>query len=180
MNDTAFTHDFTGDPRAKLHEYITLINEMTRRNDHVMGDRSKRMVVIERLIEEYVAQTGRHPDGKHLERLTDAILYEELTDSHPDKMTRNEYPIMSDTQLARRREGKQVKKDGRNKGEVPLNAAKYFGSDLRNYREPVRKGLSTQEAINVDNKTKSRNKERQRVYREFTKTQPVTTYNMND
>ncbi|EPC8408886.1 hypothetical protein ACR3AM_003156 [Bacillus thuringiensis] len=39
---------------------------------------------------------GERPEPKQLERLADLLLYKELHDAHPDKMSREEYPIMSD------------------------------------------------------------------------------------
>jgi len=113
-------------------------------------------------------------DGELMERLTNAILHEDLTNMHPDKMTNEEYPIMSETQLARRREGKHVEKGKFSKGEIPIGAAALHGTDGRDYRTPKRRPLTTKEAIAVDSISKSRNKERQRKYREFTKAQPVT------
>lgn len=113
-------------------------------------------------------------DANLIERLTNAILHEDLTNMHPDKMTREDYPIMSETQLARRREGKHVEKGKFAKGEVPIGAAALHGTDGKDHRTPKRRPLTTKEAIAVDYESKSRNKARQRKYREFTKAQPVT------
>lgn len=65
-------------------------------------DRALRIEAIGKLIDEYVDSTGRVPDARIIETLTDAILHEELTDRHPDKITREEYPFMSERQIQRR------------------------------------------------------------------------------
>jgi hypothetical protein len=67
-----------------------------------IGNRQARIKAIDKLCEEYTAAVGEIPDSRQLQRLADEILREELTDKHPDKMTRNEYPIISIRQLNRR------------------------------------------------------------------------------
>lgn len=61
-----------------------------------------RMKAVGDLSDAYVEQTGERPDGRQIERLTDYILKDELTDPHADKVTNNEYPILSVVQLSRR------------------------------------------------------------------------------
>ncbi|WP_242241707.1 hypothetical protein [Bacillus cereus group sp. BfR-BA-01309] len=75
------------------------------------------------------------------------MLYEELADTHPDKMARSEFPIMSETQLARRQFGKGVKKGKLAKGEVSLKKLKYIGVDHKNHHIPTRRPLSDYELI---------------------------------
>lgn len=70
--------------------------------------REERFKAIEALTEEYFAVRGKMPSASALDRLSTLCLYEEITDTHPDKMTRGEYPIMSDTQ-ADRRDDKEIK-----------------------------------------------------------------------
>lgn len=53
---------------------------------------------IDLLIEAYFHQTGHKPDAYQLERLANYILKEDLTDPHPDKVTRTEYPILNEGQ----------------------------------------------------------------------------------
>jgi len=136
--------------------------------------RAERFKAVEQLTDEYIAASGKRPDMRVLDRLSSLCLYEELTDSNPDKMTQNEYPIMSEEQYARRTEGKHVRrrdKDGKilpNKTEIPLKASYDIGTDGHNYRTPKRRPLSTDEALIVDSK-KSRNEERLRKYNEFIK-----------
>lgn len=46
--------------------------------------------------------TGREPQPARLRELADFILMEELADTHPDKVTRKEYPILTSKQVERR------------------------------------------------------------------------------
>lgn len=153
-----------------LHEEITKLQTATKRGEL---PREVRLVKIEQLTEDYFAKTGEVPDGKALERLADLCLYEELTDSRPDKMTLEEYPIMSEIQESRRKEGKHRKKEANTRIEVPLGIAENVGVDRRNYNRPTRRDRSNRENQFVDKEAKIRNKERKKVYDEFTKVQPV-------
>lgn len=153
-----------------LHEEITKLQQATKRGEL---PREVRLVKIEQLTEDYYAKTGKLPDDKALERLADLCLYEELTDDRPDKMTIEEYPIMSDTQLARRQEGKHRKKEANYRIEVPLGIAENIGVDGINYNAPTRRDRSNREHEFINKEAKSRNKERKKNYTEFTKVQPV-------
>lgn len=96
---------------------------------------------IEWLTTEYLNTTGKVPDGKLLERMADTLLHAELTDNAKDKMSKYEYPILSDMQYARRTEGRHTRKkrqDGGAVREVPLAQAKNIGADGRDYSLPVR------------------------------------------
>lgn len=46
--------------------------------------------------------TEREPKPARLKELADFILMEELADTHPDKVTRKEYPILTGKQVERR------------------------------------------------------------------------------
>jgi hypothetical protein len=160
------------DVKTKLHEDITQLQQATKRGEL---PREVRLVKIEALTEDYYANTGEMPDAVALERLADLCLYEELTDPNPDKMTAEEYPIMSETQKARRQEGRHVKKESQRK-EVSFEATGTIGTDRIDYRRPTRK---VNEELR-DKKEKSRNAERRRKYNEFTKLQPVITSFLGD
>lgn len=110
---------------------------------------------------------GELPEPKQLERLADLLLYEELSNTHPDKMAREEYPIMSEHQLSRR-----------HSGEVSMKVAEEYGSDRRNYKPPVRRKRTRKETWKIDREAKSRNEERRNMYREFTRVQAVKVYNV--
>lgn len=142
------------------------VNELIDKN---IADRAARMHAIDDLINEYVNAIGTAPDPVQLERLANYILREELTDSNPHKVRHAEYPIFTETQLKRRRGT-----------EAPEHAAYYIGNDGRDYRYPERRKRSIKEMLFIDKKAKSRNKERRRKYREFTKPSEVKKYFLED
>lgn len=120
-------------------------------------------------------------DGALLDRLNDIILYDDFVDSNPNKAREAEYPVFSETQLARRREGKhQGKREGVVGREVAFGQSNSVGVDGRNYATPIRRERSDKENTFMDAGTKSRNRERQQAYDAFTKEQPVITYNLAD
>lgn len=127
--------NFAGNYKQKLEEYV-----VTLEGSAGQYEREERMQVIEQLTDAYVEQTGKVPDGKMLERMTNVVLHEELTDRRADKMTLEEYPIMSDHQYGRRTTGSQ---QPRNKAgvvtyEVPLEHGSNVGIDGRDYTPHTR------------------------------------------
>jgi hypothetical protein len=162
------------DYKAVLHEAITELQKATKRGEL---PRELRLVKIEELTEGYYAKTGEMPDGVALERLADLCLYEELTDDDRMKVRNNEYPFLSETQLARRQEGLHAR--GGTSGEVPLAAAESVGTDGRSYGIPTRRERNKRENRFVDKEAKIRNKERKHTYVEFTKVQPVIVRKMS-
>jgi hypothetical protein len=155
------------DYKAILHEDITELQKATKRGEL---PREVRLVKIEHLTEGYYAKTGEMPDGVALERLADLCLYEELTDPNIHKVAHNEYPFLSEHQFDRR--------DNRESavGDALDNSA----SDGRRHTKPTRRSRSDYENRLVDKKAKIRNKERKKVYNEFTKVHPVITYKIGD
>ena len=139
-----------------------------------------RLQRIEEMIESFFASTGEMPDSASLQRLSDLCLYEELTDTDEHKIMHNEYPIMSETQIARRQEGKHSRNEDNPKIEVPLGIAENYGTDGRVYDYPVRRQRSERENRFVDESARQRNKERNSTYKEFTKVQPVITWKIGD
>jgi hypothetical protein len=161
------------DYKAQLHEDITELQRATKRGEM---PRELRLVKIEALTEGYFAKTGEIPDEITLERLSDLCLYEELSDPDEHKVARNEYPILSETQIARRQEGKHQRKNDNPKIEVPLGIAENYGTDGKVHDYPTRRVRSERENRFVDKEARIRNKERKNRYAEFTKVQPVITY----
>jgi hypothetical protein len=102
-------------------------------------DRTKRIALIDELIESYIAATGQRPDSVQLDRLATLCLREELTDSDPHKMKRDEFPLLNDDQYIRRKTGLHRKKDGRGVMETSFKLAAEIGTDGKNYRKPKRK-----------------------------------------
>ncbi|MES9796409.1 hypothetical protein [Bacillus toyonensis] len=124
-----------------------------------------RAIEIKSLTDAYVEVVGERPEPKQLEQLADLLLYQDLSNTHPDMMAREEYPIMSDYQLSRR-----------HSGEVSMKIAKEYGVDRRNYKSPVCRKRTRRETWQIDREAKSRNEERQKIYREFTRVQGVRSY----
>src|SRR5690625_3580568 len=62
---------------------------------------NKRIEAANAIIEEYIEAHAERPPASVLSRLATYVLLDTLTDSHPDKMTREEYPIMSYGQTGR-------------------------------------------------------------------------------
>ncbi|PGY46861.1 hypothetical protein [Bacillus thuringiensis] len=162
----AYTFDINGDYKAQFETYVnTLITTRRESDSDAISNRDVRAREIKSLTDAYVGTVGERPEPKQLERLADLLLYEELHDTHPDKMTLAEYPIMSDHQLSRR-----------HSGEVSMKVAEEYGVDRRNYKPPVRRKRTRKETWQIDKEAKSRNEERRKVYREFTRVQPVNDY----
>lgn len=128
-------YNFSGDFKGKLHDIITDNTELMKETP-----REERMKAMDELIDDYVEQTGERPDGSTLERLANLVLHEELSDSHPDKMTREETPILSDRMQAVRQEGRERKKNsaGVTTTEVPIEHGQNVATDGSNYTLPVR------------------------------------------
>lgn len=118
--------------------------------------RAERFKAVEELTEKYIEATGKRPDYAQLDRLSTLCLYEEITDPHPDKMSRNEYPIMSDDQHRRKTEGRHVTRhdsEGKAKPlrrEVPLSLAGNVATDGRDYSYPSRRMLDVQETMDKE------------------------------
>lgn len=156
-----------------------------------LADRSQRIKLIERVTDEYVAAhadvnqaalerwemsgcKGERPasiplDSALIERLTDAILDEELTDTHPDKITRTEYPFMSTWQIDLRRDR-----------ETGLKAAEETGTDGRDYRKPTRRRRTSYENWCVDRDAKIRNADRAAQYKRDTAPGPIVAYKVRE
>lgn len=156
-----------------------------------VADRAERMILINRIADDYVKEhaevnqaaldrweaggfRGERPasltvDTTLLERLTDAVLNEELSDTHPDKVTREEYPFFSAHQLKLRHDR-----------ETSLKAAEETGTDGRDYRVPKRRRRSGYENNFVDANAKIRNLERAAQYKRDTAAGALVTYNLRD
>lgn len=118
----------------------------------------------------------RQYDAKLLEQLANLALHEELTDKSQYKVREEEYPFLSDMQMARRTEGAHERNNGVQKGEAPFTNAETIATNGRNYAVPKRRKRSIHEDMLRDEQALIRNKERRRKYNEFTAVQPVITY----
>lgn len=147
-------------------EFSVNVTELIERS---ITDRTERMAAVQELIDAYIDSVGKRPDGAELERLTDYILREELTDPHPDKVTRNEYPFMSDWQLDLRRDR-----------EYSLDLAENHGIDGKDYRQPTRRRRTAKEERFIDKVAQLKNKRRNAQYKQDTSPGKLETYNLRD
>lgn len=108
-------------------EMHDLISEEFTRFKRDKTTREHRMQFAEALTERYFADHEFMPDGTVLDRLGTLILQDELADTHPDKMAREEYPLLSDSQA-----------DERYKDERSLKAAQDVATDGTDYRVKTR------------------------------------------
>jgi len=125
-----------------------------------IADRAERMAAVSALIDSYVEENGEALDGDVLDKLTDYVLNEELTDVRPDKIAREEYPFLSDRQERLRR-----------KREVPL-------SDISEQLESGDVDL----IFYASSKEQALHEIKREVahYRKLNRKQPVTTYNLRE
>ncbi len=122
--------------------YKSRMEEYVQQLEQSVGEvpRDARMQMVEDLTDAYVEQTGKTPDGPLLERLANVILHEELSDSHPDKMTLEEYPIMSERMYKVRTQGSERKKNkaGVVTYEVPITHGVNVATDGTDYTPNTR------------------------------------------
>ena len=152
-----------------ISEYIPVLANAIKHNTpftfdghtYDVADRQERSVAVQALLDVC------YHDGDQLDTLAFLLMYEEMTDSHPDKMTNTEYPFYSDTQLARRKHGVHRKNDGRGLKEVPLWCADNVATDGKDCSFPKRRKRDDRENRYIDEVTVSRNKERRLRYRKF-------------
>lgn len=115
----------------QIHAYINVLNALLRK--HKKEGRpvcaTERIDHVNELTEAYFAQVGIMPKEAALERLSYIILFDELTDNHPDKVTREEYPIMSDDQDDRRKWRERVAED------MSLGDRRFFGRRKVSYTD---------------------------------------------
>jgi hypothetical protein len=128
------------------------------------------MALIGLITEDYGDKSERPADWFGLlERLTDAILDEELTDPNPHKVAHTEYPFFSERQLDLRRDR-----------ETGLKAAEETGTDGRDYRRPTKRRRTNYENWRVDKEAAGRNAERQAQYKRDTAAGRPASYNLRD
>lgn len=179
-----------------MNDYKTQFNEeVTSIIAANIADRMERMAAVQALIDRYIAAQGITPDAAQLERLTDYILREELTDPDAHKSAHNEYPILSEIQMERRRFGARGNEDTNMRGEVALNigddiddsasrhhsgVGSQLATDGKTHRYPIRRTRSKQEQIFVDENTKIRNKRRAEQYKKDTAPSKITKYKVKE
>ena len=128
--------------------------------------RPERMAYIDFLLSKYPPQQMRMAPSLTAvyETMADAILMEELTDPNLHKVMHNEYPILSEHQLLRRRSGKYTARDGSNmRGEVDISKVEaVVGTDRRAHGAVSRRKRSNYENNFVDDRTRGRTYDKER------------------
>lgn len=159
--------------------------------EYDVADRTERMELIERISDEYVKAhadvnqrridaweqlggKGQRPvsltlNTALLDKLTDAVLNEEITDPNPHKVLHTEYPFFSQRQLDLRRDR-----------ETSLKAAEETGTDGRDYRLPKRRRRTNYENWRVDTGAKIRNEARAAQYERDIAPGTIVKYNLRD
>lgn len=131
--------------------------------------RPKRMAQINEMIDEYVANYGEVPPPTQIERLTDSILHEELTDPNRMKVRDTEYPFLSVRQLERRYEN-----------EYSLDLAESYDANGNNRAKPERRHRIAREQRFVDKMAQQKNRARNAQYKRDTSPGGVISYNLHD
>ncbi|MCY7439421.1 hypothetical protein QPL77_14540 [Bacillus pumilus] len=135
--------------KEELHEAITALYERTKAGTL---ERKERIVEINDLLESYDGT----PPTNALERISDLILYEELSDTRRNKMTAEEYPIMSERMEKTRKTG-----------EASDKMAEEYDITGANYAVPKRRTRSPYDNLFTDRHAKSRNKSARKRYNAF-------------
>ncbi|MGT4651552.1 hypothetical protein [Bacillus cereus] len=135
--------------KEEMHEAITALYERTKAG---ALERVERISEIDALITAY----DDTPPETALERLSDLILYEELSDTRRNKMTAEEYPIMSERMEKTRRTGESSDKMAEEYDTVGTNRA-----------IPKRRTRSPYENLFTDRHAKARNKTARKRYNAF-------------
>lgn len=110
----------TGCSTDQFSEYTSLLFYLAKKG---ASTPSERISKVAQMTNAYVEFREDRPHYTQLDRLASLILRDDLIDKHPDKMTRNEYPIMSASQ-----------REEREKGETSMKWAESIAIDGRDYQ----------------------------------------------
>lgn len=97
----AFDGLFIGDFKEEFSKQVTKLLK-TVDDEGNPPDIPTRIRIIEAIFDAYIEQTGYVPDGAQVQRLANWMLLEDLTNNHPDKVTREPYPFLTKRQLRTR------------------------------------------------------------------------------
>ena len=106
------SYSFTiGKHTQQAHDYVSALIDgaYSRKNAGNPTTPSERVNSAQSICESYYAQVGQQPPSAVLSRLAWYLVFDEMTDSHPDKMTREEIPVMSGGQTKRYFEKAKIK-----------------------------------------------------------------------
>lgn len=99
-----FDGTFAGNAGEAVTTFDSIVEYLLRLKDDAGNPPSvdERNQIIDNVTNSYIMQTRKTPKGSKLQRLANWLMLETLTDSHSDKITREEYPIMTKRQLRTR------------------------------------------------------------------------------
>lgn len=100
-NKSYFTGFFLGAYKTRLEKEVTRLLAFVDEHGEPPTIATRNQI-IEALFDTYVAETGNVPDGNQVQRLANWLLLEDLTNNHPDKVTREAYPFMTKRQMRTR------------------------------------------------------------------------------
>lgn len=150
-------------------QHIEDINdEADEKFRNTLANRQLRMQIVEDLTECYREAAGDWPDGLVLERLTNAILEEELYSDDNYYVKHTEYPILNER-----------KYESRTRKDVKSEGLETVDTGGKNQRKPTKRKRGKYENAFIDKHTRGKNRERRKKYQEFTKVQPVKRWNMH-
>ena len=106
------SYSFTiGKHAQQAHDYVSALIDgaYSRKNAGNPMTPSERVNSAQSICESYFEHVGQQPPSAVLSRLAWYIDFDHMTDSHPDKMTREEIPVMSGGQTKRYFEKAKIK-----------------------------------------------------------------------
>ena len=106
------SYSFTiGKHKEQAHDYVSALIDgaYSRKNAGNPTSPSERVLLAKDICESYYEQVGQQPPSAVLSRLAWYIDFDHMTDSHPDKMSREEIPVMSGGQTKRYFEKAKIK-----------------------------------------------------------------------
>lgn len=155
---------------TQYNDYKTQFNEdTTALIDANIEDRTERMAAVQALIDRYVETNGEIPDRAQLERLSDYILREELTNPNRMKVRDEEYPFLSARQLERRQDY-----------EYSIDLAESYDTDGTNCAKPERRHRTAKEQRFIDKVAQAKNRRRNAQYKRDTSTVTTAEYNLHE
>lgn len=165
---------FTSKYKTQLSEYAEILFCLADMGGTTYEQRIQKVTSV---IEAYIEQTGTRPDPRTTDHLSSLVLFDDIRDRNSHKSKHNEYPILSDLQLFRRKFGSRGE-GGNMRGETSLEAAESVGIDGVDHRYPNRRTRTIDELIFVDENAIIRNEERRKAYVEFVRPSKIKTYNL--
>lgn len=101
LNKDFYTGAFIGDYKVRIDREISALLALVDEEGQPPNIEFRKQA-CEALFDAYIEQTGEVPDGVQVQRLGNWILLEEMTNNHPDKVSREEYPFLTKRQLRTR------------------------------------------------------------------------------